>query len=218
MREPLPQPLSVVLVDDHLFFRRGLRDLLQSEGVEVVGEAGDGRLAVQLVTELRPDVVVMDLNMPNMDGIEATAALRRGGYRGGVLVLTTSSAEESLIDAVLAGASGYVLKDAGVEDMVAGVRTAAEGQATLSPQVATRLMERVRDQGADAPADDHVELSGREIEVLSLLARGSDNNEIAGQLHLSPSTVKNYLSSLMDKIGVDNRVQAAVWAVRRGFD
>jgi len=215
------EAVRVLLADDHPLFRDGLREILEESGLAVVGMAGDGESALRLAIELVPDVVVMDLSMAGMDGIEATAAIADRVPTVGVLVLTVSAAEESVMDALLAGAMGYLLKDAPIERIVAAVHAAARGEATLSPRVAARLLERLRQRprgpvgaGSEvAPA----ELSERELDVLRLLAQGMGNAEIAAQLYISPRTVKNHIASILAKLRVENRIQAAVYAVRVGI-
>jgi DNA-binding NarL/FixJ family response regulator len=206
--------LRVVLVDDHPFYRQGLASLLEKSGIEVAGEASNGLAAIEMVEQAAPDVVVMDLNMPKMSGVEATRLLTEANPATRVLVLSVSAEESDVLDAILAGASGYLLKDGPVEDVVAGVRAAAAGESLISPRIATMLMAKVRDRdetGESAPA---VSLSARELEVLTLVAQGKGNPEIAEQLFIGQTTVRNHISSILMKLQVDNRVQAAVRAVR----
>jgi DNA-binding NarL/FixJ family response regulator len=206
--------LRVVIADDHAFYRDGLARLLRESGIDVVAEVPNGEAAVQAVLELAPDVVVMDLNMPGMSGQEATRRLSQLAPASRVLILSVSAQEGDVTEAVLAGASGYVLKDGPVEEVLAGIRAAAAGQSLISPRIATLLMRRVR-EAADAEPDlSGVELSSRELEVLSLMAKGKANHEIAQTLVISPSTVHNHISSILMKLQVENRVQAAVRAVR----
>ena len=206
--------LRVVIADDHAFYRDGLARLLRESGIDVVAEVPNGESAVQAVLELAPDVVVMDLNMPGMSGQEATRRLSELAPASRVLILSVSAQEADGTEAVLAGASGYVLKDGPVEEVLAGIRAAAAGQSLISPRVATLLMRRVR-EAAGAESDlSGVELSSRELEVLGLMAQGKANHEIAQTLVISPSTVHNHISSILMKLQVENRVQAAVRAVR----
>jgi DNA-binding NarL/FixJ family response regulator len=212
------EPIRVIVVDDHDLLRKGLRDLLTEHGLRVVGEAGDGEDAVRLVTHAAPDVVVMDLNMPRMSGVEATRRLAEVAPNSRVLVLTVSADDETVAEAIEAGATGYLLKDASGEDIAAGVRAAADGEALLSPSIASRLLERLRPTGDDAGgAASGAELTDREIEVLRLLAAGRENADIAQELFISPRTVKNHISSILAKLHLDNRIQAAVYAVRKGL-
>jgi DNA-binding NarL/FixJ family response regulator len=208
--------IRVVVVDDHDLFRRGLRELLEEQGIRVVGEAADGEEAVKLVAHAMPDVVVMDLNMPRMSGAEAARRLTAAAPLARVLVLTISGDEVSLTDAILAGATGFLLKDASVTEIAAGVRAAAAGESVISPRVASKLFERVRSMGPPTPVHGE-ELSDRELEVLRLMAEGLDNAEIGEALEISPSTAKNHISSILAKLQMENRLQAAVYAVRRGL-
>jgi DNA-binding NarL/FixJ family response regulator len=215
--EPSIDPLRVVIADDHPFYRDGLARLLRESGIDVVASVPNGELALRAAEELAPDVVVMDLNMPAMSGTEATRRLSEQAPATRVLVLSVSAEENDVTDAVLAGASGYVLKDSPLDEVVAGIRAAAAGESLISPRIATVLLERLRDRMASA-ADTHAaHLSGRELEVLSLLAEGMANHEIADALVISASTVRNHISSILLKLQVDNRVQAAVRAVRQGL-
>jgi two-component system, NarL family, response regulator LiaR len=211
------EEIRVVLVDDHDLFRRGLRELLEEQGLHVVGEAADGEEAVRLAGHAAPDVVVMDLSLPRTSGVEATRRLAAASPASNVLVLTISADETSVIEAIEAGACGYLLKDASAVDIAAGVRAAADGESLLSPRIAGRLLERLRGPRAGDDHGERAELSERELEVLRLLAEGRDNDEIAEALVISPRTVKNHVSSILGKLHLENRIQAAVYAVRRGL-
>jgi DNA-binding NarL/FixJ family response regulator len=207
-----------MVVDDHDLFRSGLRRLLEGqEGIEVVADARRGDEAVRYAGELRPDVVVMDINMPGMSGIEATRELLKLSPTSAVLVLTISTDDGAGLDAILAGASGYLLKDAQLPEIVRGIRAAAAGQALIAPAVAADLLAQLRRHGPADHAPSLPDLSARELDVLRLVVEGCENSEIGKRLHLSPSTVKHYASSTFDKLGVENRVQAAVLAVRIGL-
>jgi DNA-binding NarL/FixJ family response regulator len=212
-------PTRVVIADDHVLFRRGLRRLLEQHDIEVIGEASNGRQAVQLTSELAPDVVVMDLSMPLMDGVEATRAIVLECPGARVLMLTISADEAPVLDALLVGACGYQLKDASARELVASVRAAADGQSMISPRIAAHLVGRLRETNvAEAPQEsDTAELTHREVEVLRLVAKGRENSEIAEELVISPKTVKNHVASILEKLAIDNRIQAAVFAVRRGL-
>jgi len=209
-------PTRVLLVDDHTLFRRGLRRLLAEYDFEVVGEASNGEAGVRLAEELDPDVVVMDLHMPIMNGVDATRRITEQPGAPKVLVLTISLDDADVLEAVHAGASGYLIKDADPEVIAGGVREAAAGGSSIAPSAAGVLVERVRE---DRPAPDvaEVEFTERELDVLRLLAEGLENADIAARLYVSPSTVKNHVSSILDKLGVESRVQAAVHAVRAGI-
>jgi DNA-binding NarL/FixJ family response regulator len=209
--------LRVLLVDDHTFFRAGLRNLLLDEGFEV-SEARSGAQALDLVVGRAPDVVLMDLHMPGMSGIDTTRRLLEVAPQARVVMLTVSAAQDEIVGAVLAGACGYLLKDAPIEEVIASVRAAAAGASWASPNVAAVLFERVRAGGEPEPQDDAVAaLTDRERDILRLLAEGRDNAEIGRELYISSSTVKNHISAILSKLGVHNRIQAAVYAVRRGL-
>jgi NarL family two-component system response regulator LiaR len=213
-------PVRVVLVDDHDLFRTGLRNLLDEQPeVEVVGEASSGHEALRLVGEEAPDVVVMDLNMPGMTGVEATRHIVRNAPLTRVVVLTISDEDQDVMDAILSGACGYLLKDASIGDLMAGIRAAAVGESLISPHIAGKVLMHVRATTAvpEAAATIRAELSDREIQVLKLIANGKDNANIAGELHISPKTVKNHISNILMKLQIDNRIQAAVYAVRSGI-
>jgi NarL family two-component system response regulator LiaR len=205
-------PIRVLIVDDHSVVRQGLRMFLKLDPeIEVVGEAGDGAAAVELARKLRPDVVLMDLLMPVMDGIAATQTIRRELPEVEVLALTSVLEDASVVGAVRAGAIGYLLKDTKADELCRAIRAASAGQVQLSPQAAARLMREVR-----AP-DNPETLTERETEVLRLLATGKANKEIALALHISETTVKTHVSSILAKLGVPSRTQAALYAVRIGL-
>jgi DNA-binding NarL/FixJ family response regulator len=215
--------LKVLIVDDHDLFRTGLRTLLEESGFDA-SEAAGGEAAVRRVGALRPDVIVMDLNMPGMSGIEATRRVLQLVPEASVLILTISNDDARVVDAVRAGAQGYLLKDAPLEEIVAGIRTAAAGGSTIAPRIAGALIDHVRSSSSSSsePPDMSTapplpDLSRREREVLELVGEGCDNAEIAHRLYLSQSTVKNHVSRLLEKLGADNRVQAAVFGIRRGL-
>jgi DNA-binding NarL/FixJ family response regulator len=211
--------VRVLLVDDHDLFRTGLRNLLEERGVDVAGEASAGAEAVRLVRELAPDVVVMDLHMPGISGIEAIRQIAAIAPLTRVLVLTISDQEEDVLHAILAGACGYLLKDASVEELIRGIEAAAIGEALVSPAIAGKVLQQVRATAVSPEIEAAVrtELSQRELDVLKLIANGSDNAMIAAQLHISPKTVKNHISNILMKLQIENRIQAAVYAVRSGI-
>jgi DNA-binding NarL/FixJ family response regulator len=213
------EELRVVLVDDHDLFRAGLRDLLEAQGLTVVGEAATGEDGVRLAGTVAPDVVVMDLSMPGISGVEATRQILEQAPLARVVALTISAEDGDVMDAMMAGACGYLLKDASVEELVTGVRAAAAGESSISPRIATKVLARLRhDAGEREEATKmNTGLSDREIEVLRLLAEGKGNSEIAQELFISPKTVKNHIASILMKLQIDNRIQAAVYAVRSGI-
>jgi DNA-binding NarL/FixJ family response regulator len=210
--------LRVLLVDDHDLFRTGLRNLLEEQGLQIVGEASNGKDAIRLVRELAPDIVVMDLNMPGMTGVEATREITSFAPLTRVLVLTISDQNDDVMDAIVAGACGYLVKDSSIQELIRGITSAAVGESLISPPIAAKVLQRVRavtlDQGAQKI---RAELSERELEVLRLIANGKDNAQIAAALHISPKTVKNHISNILMKLQIENRIQAAVYAVRSGI-
>ncbi|HYY02565.1 MAG TPA: response regulator transcription factor [Gaiellaceae bacterium] len=213
-------PLRVLIVDDHDLFRSGLRNLLEVEdGIDIIGEAAGGQEAVRIVRELAPDVVVMDLNMPGMGGVEATRHITTLAPLTRVVMLTISDQDNDVIDAILAGACGYLLKDSSIQDLMAGIRAAALGESLISPTIAAKVLQRLRASSTRPEIETTIraELSDREIEVLKLIANGKDNAMIAAELHISPKTVKNHISNILMKLQIDNRIQAAVYAVRSGI-
>ena len=214
--------IDVLLADDQELVRSGFRLILElADGIRIVGEAGDGRQAVRLAKETQPDVILMDVRMPEMDGIEATRRLRQAGVDARVLVLTTFDLDEYVYEAMRAGASGFLLKDAPREQLVTAVRTVARGEALLAPAITQRLIERFvarpspRDGSAAAKA--LAELSQRELEVLRLLARGLSNAEIAAELVVGEATVKTHVARILHKLGLRDRVQAVVFAYESGL-
>jgi DNA-binding NarL/FixJ family response regulator len=211
--------LRVLIVDDHDLFRTGLRNLLEEQGVQIVGEAATGTDAVRIVRELAPDVVVMDLNMPGMGGVEATRNISGIAPLTRVVMLTISEEDSDVMDAILSGACGYLLKDSSIQDLIAGIESAARGESLISPNIAAKVLQRVRATSTqpEIASTIRAELSDREIEVLKLIANGKDNAVIAAELHISPKTVKNHISNILMKLQIDNRIQAAVYAVRSGI-
>lgn len=207
-------PITVVVIDDHVLFRTGLRELLEQEEIRVVGEASTAEAGLEVIERQAPDVAIVDLNLPRMSGQNAIRQIATIAPRTQVLVLTISADEADVTDAVLAGACGYLLKDASAGDIASGVRAAAVGESMVSPRMATTLLEQLR-QHESGEARPHVEnLSTREKEVLRLVVEGKDNATIAQELFISPYTVKNHISNILLKLHVENRLQAAVRAVR----
>ncbi len=213
-----PRKVRTLVADDHDVFRQGIVHVLREEGIDVVGEASSGRAAIGLVAELRPEVVLMDLSMPGIGGLEATRRIIEAGYNTRVVILTIADDDESVIEALVAGAVGYLKKDESLENMVAVVRAAADGDAVIPPRVGNEVLDRLRKQQAPALSEDAGrELSKRELEVLRLIVDGLENTTIAAQLFISPNTVKSHMASIFEKLGVANRQQASVQALRRGF-
>jgi DNA-binding NarL/FixJ family response regulator len=211
--------LRVLLVDDHDLFRTGLRTLLEEQGLQVVGEAENGQVALKLVGEVAPDVVIMDLKMPGLTGVEATRKITGVAPLTRVVVLTISAEDDDVMNAVMAGACGYLLKDSSIEQLIAGITAAANGESLISPQIASKLLQYLRATTADTGAAETIRnlLSDRELEVLRLIANGKDNAQIAAELFISPKTVKNHISNILMKLQIENRIQAAVYAVRSGL-
>ena len=204
-------PIRVVLVDDHAVIRAGLAQLLAgTEDIEVVGEADNGATALDVVRATLPDVVLMDLQMPEVDGVTATRNIRAEGLSADVLVLTSYSDSERIVGALDAGAVGYLLKDAEPDDVLHGIRAVSRGESPIHPRAARTLL------GArSGPAQ--VQLTGRESEVLSLVRQGLANKQVARRLGISERTVKAHLTSAFARIGVADRTQAALWAERNGL-
>jgi DNA-binding NarL/FixJ family response regulator len=209
--------LRVLLVDDHDLFRRGLRTLLEGEGIDVVGEAETGDDALAKLGVLAPDVVVMDLNMPGISGAEATARMVMTAPSTRVLVLSASDQDADVMEAIMAGACGYLLKDSSITELIAGIRATANGESRISPAIASKVLQRIRDARPAAREGPIAQLSDREMQVLKLVANGNDNGQIAAELHISPKTVKNHISNILMKLQIENRIQAAVFAVRSGI-
>ena len=205
------KPIRVLLVDDHPVVRAGIEGILSSQpDIEVVGEARNGMEAIGLSHTLQPDVVLMDLQMPEMDGVTAIKAIHAQANPPHILVLTTYDTDADIVEAIQAGATGYLLKDTPREDFFAAVRQVARGESVLTPVVASRLMARMR-----APAEE--QLSGREIEVLTLVAQGHGNKEIGKQLHISTATVRTHLIHIYGKLGVNDRTAAVTTALEKGI-
>ena len=211
--------VRVLLVDDHDLFRTGLRTLLEEQDVEIVGEATNGQEAVQLVQEHAPDVVLMDLEMPGGRGIDATREIATSSPLTRVVVLTISDQDSDVMDAIVAGACGYLLKDASIQELLRGIKAASIGESLISPSIASKVLQRVRAASPDLEAAQTLigQLSERELQVLKLIANGKDNAEIARELFISAKTVKNHISNILLKLSIENRIQAAVYAVRSGL-
>ncbi len=207
----MSRTIRVVVADDHPIVRQGVVALLQDEpDIEVVADVADGRAALSAVLAEEPDVVLMDLRMPEMDGVEATRAVRERRPDVAVLVVTTYDTDEAIVRAVEAGAAGYMLKDSPTEDLVDAVRRAAAGETVLAPPITKRLAERIHKVSPDA-------LTSREIDVLREVANGNTNAEIAERLHISEATVKTHLIHVYDKLAVSDRAAAVARAYEKGF-
>ena len=209
------EPITILLVDDHAVVRQGLRTFLELQpDMVVVGEAGNGQTAVALTKELTPDVVLMDLVMPQLDGIEATRRIRALSPQTQVLVLTSFTEDDKVFPAIKAGALGYLLKDVTPGDLIKAVQAAARGEAQLHPEIAQKLMAEVTGKAATpTPAT----LTERETEVLRLIARGHNNQEIAAALTISHKTVKTHVSNILSKLHLADRTQAAIYALQQGI-
>ncbi|WP_425412292.1 response regulator [Luteipulveratus mongoliensis] len=215
--------MRVLLVDDHTLVRDGFRMILEiQDDMEIVGAASDGAEAVELAASLKPDVVLMDIRMPRMDGIAATRAITAADPSARVLVLTTFDLDDYVYDALLAGASGFLLKDVGRDDLVSAVRVVAEGEALLAPTVTRRLLgDFVRSRGARGPGETGFAgpdvLTARELDTLELLGQGLSNLQIAERLVVSEHTVKTHVSNVFHKLGLRDRVHAVIYAYERGI-
>ena len=212
-------PIRVLIVDDHTLFRSGIKALLQrQEGFEIVGEAGDGLEGLKRAKSLRPDVVLLDLHMPGISGREAVKLLAEEAPECNVLLLTVSEDAEDLIETIRAGARGYLLKNIETEFLLNAIRAAARGESVVSPQMTGKLLMGVRmgKEGA-AAEEDREKLSPREKEILSYLARGASNKEMARTLNVAESTIKIHVQNILKKLHLTSRVQAAVYAVEHGL-
>jgi DNA-binding NarL/FixJ family response regulator len=203
--------LSILIADDHPVVRDGLRGMLETQAdFEVVGEAADGDQAIKEVAELKPDIVLMDLRMPEVDGVTAIREIKGSQPETQILVLTTYDSDADILPAIEAGANGYLLKDSSREELYGAIRATARGDTVLAPTVAARLVGQMR-----APAEER--LSSRELEVLQLVAEGASNKDIASRLHISQATVKSHLIHIFGKLGVSDRTAAVTVALQRGI-
>jgi two-component system, NarL family, response regulator LiaR len=207
--------IRVMIVDDHAMVREGLRNFLgMLPDIEVVGEAGDGLRALELAAKVRPTVALMDLVMPGMDGIEATSRLKAGFPDMKVIVLTSFAEDDKLFPALRAGAAAYLLKDVGPTELAETIRAVARGETRLGPGVTQRLVSGLAHGAERRPEDD---LTDRELDVLRCIARGRSNKEIGGDLGISEKTVKTHVGNILGKLSLDDRTQAALYAVKRGL-
>jgi len=213
--------IRVLLVDDQRLMRDGMRTLLSLEpDLTVVGEAGDGQEALAVALQQQPDVILMDIRMPRMNGVEATRAVRQALSGTKVLILTTFDDDELVMDALMEGASGYLTKDLPAEEIAAAVRKVQSGGVIMPPPIAAKVVAELGRRVSSAPASAPVtlgDLTEREVEVLRLLGQGYSNKEIAEALFITEGTAKNHVSSVIDKLGLRDRTQAALWAVRHGL-
>lgn len=211
-------PLRVLIADDHRLFRQGLRHVCEAAGdIEVVGEAADGWEAVHLARQLRPDVVLMDIQMPGQDGVEATRLIVANDPAIRVIILTMYRQDQYVFEAIKAGARGYLLKDVDERELVEAIRAVCRGEALINPSLAVRLLEEFRRLSQLESAGESEELTQGEMQVLRLVSQGADNKSVAGQLALSERTVANRLSEIYRKLHVSSRTQAALEALRRGW-
>jgi len=210
-------PIRVLIADDHALVREGIRSLIGTEaGMRVVGEAANGAEAVRRFEELRPDVVVMDLVMPEMDGIEAITRIKQVAHDARVLALTSFSDDDRVFPAIKAGALGYILKNSAPQDLLVAIRHVFHGEASLDPAVAIKVIREINRPPAASQSGEDA-LSEREIEVLRLIAQGLSNQEIADRLAVSERTVRNHVGSILAKLHLENRTQAALYALRQGL-
>lgn len=211
-------PIRVLIVDDHALLREGLRQVLQGEpDILVVGEARTGEEAVREAAHLRPDIVVMDINLPDISGIEATRRIKEACPEAGILVLTIHDQEEYLLEAIAAGAAGFVLKDVEPRTLVHAIRLCCRGEGYIHPTLSARALSRRRERWAPVGAGIPEPLTRREFEVLQLVAEGASNREIGERLFISEKTVKNHITSIFRKLGVSDRTQAVIHAIREGW-
>ena len=210
----MSDPIRVLIADDHLIVREGLRLILETaEGMELVGEAADGAEAVRLAIQLQPDVVLMDLRIPGMDGLTAIERLRETHPQVAVVILTTYNEDDLMVRGLKAGARGYLLKDTGRETLFHAIRAAARGEMLLNPEIVAKVLAHA---AAPEPATD-LELTDREREVLDAVAQGERSKEIAARLHITERTVKAHLTNIYNKLGVDSRAAAVAEAIQRGW-
>lgn len=212
----MSQAIRVLIVDDHTIVRKGIRALLtEIAGIEVVGEAADGQEAVVQANGLRPDVILMDLAMPKMDGIEATRQIKTSQPESRILVMTSFATDDKVLPAIKAGALGYLLKESAPEDLVQAIHQIHRGEPSLHPTIARKVLQEITDPSDRPPTPDP--LTKREAEVLLLVAQGLSNRDIARKLNISDATVRSHVSNIMSKLHLATRIQAALYALREGL-
>jgi NarL family two-component system response regulator LiaR len=212
----MSQAIRVLIVDDHTIVRKGIRALLtEIAGIEVVGEAADGQEAIAQANSLRPDVVLMDLAMPKMDGIEATRQIKTSQPESRILVMTSFATDDKVLPAIKAGALGYLLKESAPEDLVQAIHQIHRGESSLHPTIARKVLQEITHPSDRPPTPDP--LTRREAEVLLLVAQGLSNQDIARKLHISDPTVRSHVSNIMSKLHLATRIQAALYALREGL-
>ncbi|TMJ06335.1 MAG: response regulator transcription factor [Bacillati bacterium ANGP1] len=216
---PQTSAIRVLLADDHALFRQGVRRLLEGAGdIEVVGDAETGEESVRLAEDLAPDIVLLDVTMPSLSGIDAARMIKASSPRAGIIMLTVHADEEFLFEAIKAGAMGYLLKDCTPDELIRAIRVVHSGEGLLAPTMAAKVMrEFARTRETKDLAAVHLPLTQREVEILQHVTTGLANKEIANRLSISERTVKNHLSNIMEKLHVNSRTQAAVYALRRGL-
>jgi NarL family two-component system response regulator LiaR len=212
------EKIKVLIVDDHQVVRQGLRTFLElNDDIEVLGEAADGQEAVELTAQLKPDIVLMDLVMPRLDGIAATTKIKSLGTGAKVIAITSFTEDDKVFPAIQAGASSYLLKDVSPDALVDAIRAAHRGEARLHPEVMRKLMAQVAAQPASSKQVSGPQLTERELEVIRLVAQGCSNREIAETLVISEKTAKAHISNILGKLGLDDRTQMAVYAIKHGL-
>ena len=213
-----PEKIKVLIVDDHQVVRQGLRTFLElQEDVLVVGEAEDGETAVEMVRQLNPNVVLMDLVMPRLDGVSATRQVKSLGTEAKVIALTSFTEDDKVFPAIQAGASSYLLKDVSPDNLVEAIRAVHRGEARLHPDIARKLMEQIAQQASPARESRLDDLTEREREVTNLVAKGCSNQEIANELVISEKTVKTHVSNILGKLQLEDRTQLAIYAIKKGL-
>ncbi|ULH14834.1 response regulator transcription factor [Deinococcus sp. KNUC1210] len=209
--------IRVLLADDHALFRQGLRSLLESEGMRVIGEAANGREAIRYAADTHPDVILMDIQMPDLDGVKATQSILEIDPQARVIMITMYRQDRYVFEAVKAGARGYILKDADAATLISAIQRVAGGEALLDPDMAQSVLDDFRDKREVLPSEKHADLNERETTILKLLAQGFSNQDIATRLDISEKTVRNRLSEIFNKLQLNNRTQAALYALREGI-